>query len=53
MVMFGRDFVSNPDLVYRIKEGLDLNPYERKTFYTSDMVGYVDYPFVAKERVHT
>ncbi|KAM0233798.1 hypothetical protein ACHAP5_010276 [Fusarium lateritium] len=51
MVMFGRAFVSNPDLVYRIKEGLDLNPYERQTFYTSDVVGYVDYPFAAREHV--
>ncbi|KAF9760879.1 hypothetical protein IL306_004088 [Fusarium sp. DS 682] len=47
MVMFGRDFVANPDLVYRIKEGLELNAYERKTFYTSDLEGYVDYPFAA------
>ncbi|KAF4969182.1 hypothetical protein FSARC_3558 [Fusarium sarcochroum] len=51
VVMFGRDFVSNPDLVYRMKEGLDLNPYERQTFYTSDLIGYVDYPFALKESV--
>ncbi|KAJ4263348.1 hypothetical protein NW762_006166 [Fusarium torreyae] len=51
VVMFGRDFVANPDLVYRLKEGLELNPYVRKTFYTSDLVGYVDYPFALKESV--
>ncbi|KAF4946499.1 hypothetical protein FGADI_11137 [Fusarium gaditjirri] len=49
MVMFGRNFLANPDLVYRIKEGLELNPYERKTFYTSDVEGYVDYPFAVRK----
>ncbi|TGJ78502.1 hypothetical protein E0Z10_g10267 [Xylaria hypoxylon] len=49
VVIFGRHFVSNPDLVYRIKEGLELSAYERGTFYTcSSPVGYVDYPFSAK-----
>lgn len=49
MVMFGRLFISNPDLVYRFKEGLELSPYERKTFYiTSSPLGYVDYPFSAE-----
>ncbi|TVY70613.1 Chanoclavine-I aldehyde reductase fgaOx3 [Fusarium oxysporum f. sp. cubense] len=49
MVMFGRNFLANPDLVYRIKEGLELNPYERRTFYTSDVEGYVDYPFAVRK----
>lgn len=45
VVMFGRYFVANPDLVYRIKRGLELNAYDRKTFYISkSSVGYVDYP---------
>ncbi|GAP88132.1 putative aldolase-type TIM barrel [Rosellinia necatrix] len=46
IVIFGRHFVSNPDLVYRIKEGLELSAYERGTFYTvGSPVGYVDYLF--------
>ena len=46
VVMFGRHFIANPDLVYRFKEGLELNAYERKTFYTvNSPIGYVDYPF--------
>lgn len=45
VVIFGRYFLANPDLVYRIKGNLELNPYERKTFYTNNSVGYVDYPF--------
>ncbi|KAF5964683.1 NADPH2 dehydrogenase chain OYE2 [Fusarium coicis] len=53
MVMFGRNFLANPDLVYRIKEGLELNPYERKTFYSSDVEGYVDYPFAVRKEAET
>jgi NADPH2 dehydrogenase len=46
VVMFGRYFISNPDLVYRIKEGLELSAYVRKTFYVhQSSVGYLDYPF--------
>ena len=46
VVIFGRDFVANPDLVYRLKEGLDLNVFDRKTAYIQKSpVGYIDYPF--------
>ncbi|KAI1170503.1 NADH:flavin oxidoreductase/NADH oxidase family protein-like protein [Nemania sp. FL0916] len=48
LVVFGRQFISNPDLVYRIKEGLELNPYDRNTFYTPSSAGYVDYAFSQK-----
>lgn len=45
-VMFGRYFVSNPDLVFRVREGVALAKYERKYFYTPKTpVGYVDWPF--------
>jgi N-ethylmaleimide reductase len=43
-VSFGRYFVSNPDLVRRIREHLPLNEYDRETFYTFDARGYTDYP---------
>ncbi len=43
-VAFGRHFVSNPDLVRRIHDGLPLTPYNRDTFYTFDAGGYTDYP---------
>lgn len=43
-VVFGRHFVSNPDLPKRIELGLPLTPYERDTFYTFDAKGYTDYP---------
>jgi len=49
VVIFGRYFLANPDLVYRIKEGLELSAWERETFYINDSpVGYVDYPFSAE-----
>ena len=44
-VAFGRHFLSNPDLPERIRLGLPLNHYDRKTFYTFDSHGYTDYPF--------
>ena len=43
-VAFGRYFVSNPDLVRRIREHLPLGEYDRDTFYTFDARGYTDYP---------
>lgn len=45
-VVFGRHFIANPDLVERLKNGLELNPYDRSTFYGADPPekGYNDYP---------
>ncbi len=48
LVVFGRYFVSNPDLPDRIRRGWPLNAYDRKTFYTFDARGYTDYPFYAE-----
>lgn len=44
-VVFGRYFISNPDLPRRIQESLPLTPYNRKTFYGGTEQGYIDYPF--------
>ncbi|KAH9883454.1 hypothetical protein F4778DRAFT_660870 [Xylariomycetidae sp. FL2044] len=50
-VVFGRRFISTPDLVYRVKKGLPLADYDRLTFYinqkSGDKVepGYIDYPY--------
>lgn len=45
-VAFGRHFIANPDLVFRIKHHLSLNPYNRSSFYAlKDPKGYIDYPF--------
>lgn len=49
IVMFGRYFVANPDLVFRIKNSLRLNHYDRSTFYAvKNPKGYLDYPFSAE-----
>lgn len=45
-VSFGRHFIANPDLVFRIKEKIPLNAYDRSLFYTlMEPKGYIDYPF--------
>lgn len=47
-VVFGRHFLANPDLPFRIQHGLDLNKYHRPSFYTPmTRTGYTDYPFSA------
>mmetsp|Transcript_33854 Transcript_33854/g.95845 ORF Transcript_33854/g.95845 Transcript_33854/m.95845 type:complete len:140 (+) Transcript_33854:1356-1775(+) len=43
--VFGRHFISNPDLPYRLINRLELTPYDRSTFYGGAEVGYTDYPF--------
>ena len=43
LVGFSRYFISNPDLVYRLYEGRELTPYDRKTFYRNDNWGYNTY----------
>jgi|EP00942_MAST-04A_sp_MAST-4A-sp1_P008234 N-ethylmaleimide reductase len=43
-IAFGRWFISNPDLPARLKNGIPLNRYNRKTFYAYSNVGYTDYP---------
>ena len=45
-IVFGRHFISNPDLPFRIQTGIPLNEYNRRTFYkVRSPDGYVDYPF--------
>ncbi|EAU30210.1 hypothetical protein ATEG_09073 [Aspergillus terreus NIH2624] len=45
-VVFGRHFISNPDLPFRIKNSIALQKYDRDTFYTPiQEEGYLDYPF--------
>jgi N-ethylmaleimide reductase len=48
-IAFGRYFISNPDLPFRIKNGIPFTPYNRATFYGGEEIGYTDYPF-AEER---
>ncbi|WEN42662.1 N-ethylmaleimide reductase [Thauera sp. GDN1] len=43
-VSFARDFIGNPDLVRRLRDGLPLARFDRKTLYTPGVEGYTDYP---------
>lgn len=47
-VVYGRHFIANPDLPFRFKNGLELNKYDRSSFYYGTEVGYTDYPFHPK-----
>ena len=44
LISFGRFYISNPDLVFRLKEKLPLAPPDTSTFYAPGPKGYVDYP---------
>ena len=44
LVAIGKPFISNPDLVGRLRRGAELAPYDSKTFYTGGRDGYLDYP---------
>jgi len=46
-VAFGHQYVSNPDLVERLKAGAILASSDASTFYTNDARGYTDYPVFA------
>lgn len=43
-VAFGKLFISNPDLVARLRTGAELNPWNMATFYSEGAEGYTDYP---------
>lgn len=49
LIIFGRWFIANPDLPKRLAEGLELNAYDRSTFYGGDAKGYTDYPFYGQK----
>ncbi len=43
-VSFGKDFISNADLVERLKQNAPLNAWDMATFYSEGPAGYTDYP---------
>ncbi|HKX40503.1 MAG TPA: alkene reductase [Burkholderiaceae bacterium] len=49
MVAFGRSFVSNPDLVRRLRDDAPLAPLNRDTLYGGGAAGYTDYPALDDE----
>ncbi len=44
LVAFGRPFISNPDLVDRLRTGAALAELDKSTLYGGDAHGYTDYP---------
>ncbi|MCB1412971.1 MAG: alkene reductase [Xanthobacteraceae bacterium] len=44
LIAFGRPYISNPDLVERLKAGAPLNELDRATLYGGGAKGYTDYP---------
>jgi len=44
LVAFGRLFISNPDLVRRLREKAPLNPLQEDKLYGGGAQGYTDYP---------
>lgn len=45
MIGFGRAFIANPDLPYRLKHNLPLTTPNRETFFGGGAKGLTDYPF--------
>ncbi len=46
-ISFGRPFISNPDLVMRLRNGTDIAPDDMGTWYSAGPHGYTDYPKAA------
>jgi N-ethylmaleimide reductase len=44
LVVFGRPFLSNPNLVAKLRDNRELTPVDFKTFFTPGDAGYLDYP---------
>lgn len=50
-ISFGRPFISNPDLVDRLRIDAPLAPDNFKTWYAPGAAGYTDYPALVTESV--
>lgn len=46
LIAFGKDYISNPDLVERLRRNAPLNALDAATLYGGDAHGYTDYPFL-------
>ena len=44
IISFGVPYISNPDLVNRFKNNIELAKADTNTFYSGDAVGFTDYP---------
>lgn len=48
LVAYGKPYISNPDLVERFENNLELAAWDQDTFYTTGAKGYNDYPTATK-----
>ncbi|MDN3667228.1 alkene reductase [Algibacter miyuki] len=48
LIAYGKPFISNPDLVERFENNLELAAWDQDTFYTTGTKGYTDYPKASK-----
>ena len=46
LIAFGKPFISNPDLVERLRIGAEVTPWNKDTFYHGGPKGYIDYPML-------
>lgn len=53
LVAFGRPFISNPDLVERLRSGAELNRLDSKTLYGGGAEGLTDYPTLSERAAET
>ena len=49
LIAFGKPFISNPDLVTRLRRDLPLAAPDSTTFYGGDERGYTDYPSATEQ----
>lgn len=47
LIAIGKNFISNPDLVERLRRGAELARWDQQTFFAGGMKGYTDYPALA------
>ena len=47
-ISFGRPYISNPDLVERLRDNAEIAPDNYRTWYSPGPEGYTDYPVLAE-----
>jgi NADPH2 dehydrogenase len=45
VIAFGRPFIGNPDLAFRVRERIPLSSFDAKTTYAQTAEGYTDYKY--------
>ncbi|WP_047414939.1 alkene reductase [Cellulophaga sp. Hel_I_12] len=51
LVAYGKLYISNPDLVERFENNVELAEWDEETFYTTGAKGYTDYPKAVAQKV--